>query len=227
MRILTVRSCPLRRMLVVWAALLVVGSLATSTAAPAPKKAPRGKKPSAPSLPPPEMDRNASRFILPENQATYLEKMRARTSMSKRITDPFGRYQDPDAAPAPVAQPGPGGKNGTRPPPQKIAPLQQALANLKVTTIIPGENRFLVGSRSYRKGELIPFKLRGKVMNVEVVSVSSAQIVFRNSETKETATMQINMLPPGMQPGTTLSETPGLFRSQKDAPINLDSPNSP
>lgn len=205
---------------------LAVCLASSASAAPkAPKAAARGKKAAAPALAPPEMDRNSSRFLLADNQEAYLERIRGRLSMSKRQSDPFGRSQDPDAEPDRVVlENNPGTTRLTKI--QKV-PLSQSLSNLKITTIIPGENRFLANGRSYQKGEEIAFKSRGKVFNVQVMSVSASKVTFRHTETGETAELAIKLLPPGMQPGTKLSDTPGLFRSQKDTPINLDSPGNP
>lgn len=224
MRMPSLHFLPTLRFLTACGAALVICGISAANAAP-PKKPAKGKKPAAPALPPPDMDRSSSRFILPENQAAYLEKMRAQISMTKRISDPFGRSQDPDASPPPQP-PNSNDKEGPIGPRTKVT-LEQSLANLKITTIIPAEKRFLANGLSYQEGEEITGKSRGKIVQIQIMSVKSSEIVFRNAETGEIATKKMKMLPPGMQPGTTLSEAPGLFRSQKDAPLNLDVPGQP
>jgi hypothetical protein len=215
------------RKLPVWGACLVIAALLTAISHAAPKaktEKARGKKPTVQPLPPPQMDRNASRFILPENQKAYLDKMLSRMSMTKRSTDPFGRFQNPDAAPAPDNNDTPGTPGG-RPGPQKqAASLQQLVARLKISTVIPPEKRFLIGSESYRVGETLPIAHHGKTIQVQVVSVASSKITFRNAASGETATLEMNLLPPGMQQGAAAPGPPGLFRNDKKAPINLDAP---
>jgi hypothetical protein len=169
------------------------------------------------------MDRNASRFILPENQKQYLDKMLSRMSMTNRSADPFGRSQDPDAAPAIIASPDPARQRLDAL--QQKVPLQQVVSLLKISTVIPREKRFLLdGGSSFEVGEIVPLTYRGKSVQAQVVSVNSSQISFRDSVSGETATLEMKLLPPGMQPGAAAPGAPGLFRNDKQAPINLDAP---
>lgn len=201
----------------VWALCLAIATLAVATTS---AKQKRGKQAAQP-LPAPEIDRNSTRFILPENHADYVNKMLERMSMTKRTSDPFGRAQDPDAAPV-VATPDPARQRITSL--AQNTPLQQIVSLLKISTIIPNEKRFLVSDRSFQAGDIIPLTYRSKQIKAEVVSVNATQIHFRDSESGETATLDMQLLPPGMQPGTRISEAPGLFRKDKEAPIDLDSP---
>jgi hypothetical protein len=207
------------RQLRVCGAWLFIATLIVATASARPK---RGKQ-TPTLLPAPEIDRNASRFILPENQAAYLEKIVARMSMTKRNSDPFGRSQDPDAAPPVVTTPDPARLRITSLP--QNVPFQQVVSLLKISTIIPKEKRFIIqGGRSFQVGDTIPLTYRTKPFKAEVVSVTSSHINFRDSQTSETATLEMKMLPPGMRAGTAISEAPGLFRNEKEAPIILDAP---
>lgn len=201
----------------VWAACFVVAILLTATASAQNR---RGRQPSQP-LPPPVMDRNSDRFTLPENNPQYVEKMVARLNMTNRESDPFGRSQDPDAKPAVV--PTTTTQQRITSLPQNIS-LQQIVSFLKVSTIIPAENRFLINDRSFQVGEILPINYRNKAIKAQILSVSASKIDFRDTESGETASLDLELLPPGMQPGSNISQTPGLFRNDAEAPIILDGP---
>ncbi len=208
------------RKLPVWGACLLMAALLASASH---AQRTRGKKAPAQPLPPPVLDRNASRFILPENQQDYLNKMLSRMSMTKRAADPFGRSQDPDAAPAIIANPDPARARMNAI--QQKVPLQQVVALLKVSTVIPGEKRFIIrGGRSFQVGDTIPLTYRAKSIKAEVASVNSSQISFRDTVSGETATLEMKLLPPGMEQGAVAPGPPGLFRNDKEAHINLDAP---
>lgn len=171
------------------------------------------------------MDRNSDRFILPENHPDYVNKMVPRLSMTRRASDPFGRSQDPDAKPAVIANANPERQRVTSLP--QNVPLQQIISLIKVSTIIPTENRFLINDRSFQIGDILPISYKSKSVKVQVTSVSASKIDFRDTVSNETASLEMELLPPGMQPGTNISQTPGLFRTDAEAPIVLDAPGSP
>ena len=144
------------------------------------------------ALPAPEMDRGSSRFLLPEDRKEYIERMVSRMNMTGRKVDPFGRgdveHRKPD-----IAHPVP-----------PLPPMQRALAFLKVTTILPREDRFIANGLSYRKGEFIRFRIRGNILKIQVMDVGASRIKFRNPETGEEAVLDLRLLPPGMQRGMPL-----------------------
>jgi hypothetical protein len=160
-----------------------------------------------------------SRFVAEADRAAYVESLAAIFSMKGRATDPFGQLQDPDAKP--IVKPS-ATKKSTRVAQVQATPFSEIIRLIQVTTIMPGEKRFLVGNRSIKQGEHIAFKFRGRNINVEIASVNSRQIEFRNLDTGETNSIKLNLLPVGMTPGNGNIVAPGMMPNIPNAPIDLD-----
>jgi hypothetical protein len=160
-----------------------------------------------------------SRYIGEEELAAHVESLSAAFSMKSRATDPFGQYQDPDAKPII--------KTPTNKPTQKVKPFQATpfsdiVRHLKVTTIMPGEKRFLLADRSFKQGDRMPLIFRGKNISAQIISVGARQIDFRNAETGETASLKMELLPIGMTPGTKGISAPGMVPANQNTPIELE-----
>lgn len=160
-----------------------------------------------------------SRQIGPTEMETYLASVASVFLSRGRTLDSFGMPQDPDAKPiikAPVA--------GVvkRIAPIQATPFPEIIDKIVVTTIMPGEKRFLVGTRSIKQGEQIPLTFRGKQIRVEVTDVTSRQISFKNLENGETASRKLDMLPVGMTPGSRGITAPGMTLDSPNAPIELE-----
>lgn len=159
-----------------------------------------------------------SRRIGEERMPAYLQVLTEVLSISKRTTDPFGQVQDPDSRPViktPIAR-------TQRAAPMQATPFADIVRLMKVTTVMPSERKFLIGTRSIKQGDRIPLTFRGRNIEVEVASVSSKSIDFRNVENGETASLSLNMLPPGMEPGNDGIHAPGMMADNPNAPIDLD-----
>ena len=166
---------------------------------------------------------------LPSRQvgATELEPYVASISstllMRGRATDPFGQLQDPDAKPiikAPVAG------AVKRAAPIQATPFADIVGMIVVTTIMPGEKRFLIGTRSVKQGDQLPLSFRGRPIRVQVTEVTSRQIGFRNLDSGETAARKLDLLPAGMTPGNNAITAPGMVPDRPDAPIELEVANT-
>lgn len=185
----------------------------------------QGMRNQQPPEPPPAIakSRHADRFTLPANNPQYVEKMVARLNMTHRAHDPFGRQQDPDAEP-PVVAPSHTPQRVTSLP-QK-PPLKQIITLLKVTTVNTAENHFLVKDRSspYKVGDVLSFNYQSNSWKAQVISLNTSRINFRDPDTGETATLDLGPRPPGMSPGSNISQAPGFIRNDTEAPIVLDSP---
>jgi hypothetical protein len=165
-----------------------------------------------------------SRYVSEEDFDDYVKSLSEVFSMRARTSDPFGQLQDPNAKPvikATVA------KTTRRIAPIQATPFSDIIKLIKVTTIMPKEQRFLMGTRSIKQGDRIPLSYRSKNIRVEVSSVSSTKIEFRNLENGESASLQLNLLPTGMTPGSRAISTPGMAPDRPDAPIELDPGNTP
>lgn len=168
----------------------------------------------------PPANTTPSRQIGPAELEAYVSSLASVFSSRVRATDPFGQLQDPDAKPiikAPIA-------SAT----QRIAPVQATpfvdiIRLIVVTTIMPGEKRFLIGTRSIREGDQIPLSFRGKEIRVQVTEVTSQQIAFKNLDNGDTASRKLDMLPVGMTPGSRGISAPGMTLDRPNSPIELES----
>lgn len=189
------------------------------------KTAPTSPPPAAGTIPPaapkagePVTVTTPSRFVSPTELGRYVATMSAMFSMKSRETDPFGQAQDPDAKPVikMVA------KTTQRTPQLQATPFSDIVRLIVITTIMPREKRFLVGTRSFAEGDRIPLTFRGRQIQIEVTQVSSREISFRNLDNGETATRKLDMLPPGMTPGNHGITAPGMVPDSPNAPLELE-----
>lgn len=159
-----------------------------------------------------------SRLVPTKEIVAYVGSVSSVFSMRERETDPFGQYQDPAAKP--IIK-----RTQTRPnrPTQvQTTPFADIVRMIVISTIMPGEKRFLIGARIVAQGDTLPLNFRGKQIQAQITEVTSRQIGFRDLETGETAARKFDMLPAGMSMGSSGVSTPGMVRERSDAPINLD-----
>lgn len=212
-------SCGLTFLLIASANAQSAASFSSAPAAPAPQAI----KAALPTKTEPGPVSNVpSRYVGEADLEAYVASLTAIFSMRQRETDPFGQLQDPNAKPlikTPVAT------TSRRVVPIQATPFADIIRLIKVTTIMPGERRFLVGTRSIKEGDRIPLVFRGKTISVEVVSVRSHQIDMRNLDNGETASLKMSLLPVGMTPGTRGISAPGMVPDRPNAPIDLDGGN--
>lgn len=159
-----------------------------------------------------------SRYVTTEDLPSYVKSLSEILTIRKRVTDPFGQYQDPDAKP--VIKPTVAKLK--RFAPVQTTPFSDIVRLIKVTTVMPSEKSFLVGTRTIKQGDQIPLSFRGKQIKVQVAAVTSSTIDFRNVESGEQASVRLNMLPVGMTPGQNGITAPGMVADRPDAPIDLD-----
>ena len=160
-----------------------------------------------------------SRFVGSTEKETYLASMSAMFLIGSRERDPFGQSQDPDAKPIVKAS---GPKPRARTPQVQATPFSDIVRMIVVTTIMPKEKRFLIGTRSVKEGDQLPLLLRGRPIRVQVTSVSSREIGFTNLDSGEIASRKLDMLPPGMKAGHDGINAPGMTPDRPNAPIELD-----
>jgi hypothetical protein len=166
----------------------------------------------------PPANTTPSRQVGPAELESYVTSLASVFSSRERSTDPFGQLQDPDAKPViktPVAGP-------KRIAPIQATPFADIIRLLVVTTIMPGEKRFLIGTRSFKLGDQIPLSFRGKQIRVQIIEVNSQQIDFKNLDNGDTASRKLDMLPVGMTPGNRGVSAPGMTLDRPNAPIELE-----
>ena len=152
----------------------------------------------------------------------YIEALANQLAIRSRASDPFGQLQDPNAKP--VIKPTvnkPIHRLTVEPP----VSLSDIVGRIEITTIMPRDKRFLVGSRSIGQGDKFPLIFRNKQIHTEVTEVSSRKIVFRNIDTGEIGVRQLNILPHGMTPGTRQISAPGMVPANPNNALEIDSPS--
>ncbi len=160
-----------------------------------------------------------SRFVGAAELDGYVATITSALSMHDRETDPFGQPQDPNAKPVIKNTVAKATQRVSQP---QVVPLTEIVRLIVVTTIMPGEKRFLIGTRSFAKGDHIPLVFRNKQIRVQVTEVNSQEITFKNLESGETASRKLDMLPVGMTPGLHGITAPGMVADRPNAPIELE-----
>lgn len=150
----------------------------------------------------------------------FVKQRAAAFEISKRPTDPFGLFQDPNVAPPPPKLSAKAPTKFMNIPPTPFADVVKAI---EVSAVMPLQQRFLVGSRMIKLGDKFPIHYRDKSITVQVIKVGGKRIDFRNVQSGETAALPLDLLPPGMSRGARDSNgPPGLARDNPAAPIEVD-----
>jgi hypothetical protein len=160
-----------------------------------------------------------SRFIGPAELDGFVSSMTTALSMHDRASDPFGQPEDPNAKPVIKTSVA---KSAQRVAQPQAVPLTEIVRLIVVTTIMPGEKRFLIGTRSFAKGDHIPLVFRNKQLRLQVTDVSSQEITFKNLDSGETASRKLDMLPVGMTPGLQGITAHGMTADGLNLPIELE-----
>lgn len=155
----------------------------------------------------------------------YVEALANQLAIRTRASDPFGQLQDPNAKPVIKPTVTKTVRRATVEPP---ASLSDIVGRIEITTIMPRDKRFLVGSRSIGQGDKIPLNYHNRQIHTEVTEVSSRRIVFRNIDTGELGVRQLNLLPQGMTPGTRNIGAPGMVPASPNSALEIEAaPPSP
>jgi pyruvate/2-oxoglutarate dehydrogenase complex dihydrolipoamide acyltransferase (E2) component len=189
-----------------------------SSAKPAASEPPPAPEPEAPAVPAPPTN-TPSRFIAGTEVSAYVKSLAGILNISGRATDPFGQFQDPDAKP--IIKPTVA-KDTKRVATAQSTPFAEIIGLIQINTIMPGEKRFLIETRSFKQGDTFPINFRGRSIRTQVTKVDAREIQFRNIESGETAAVTLKLLPVGMIPGSGALTPPGMVPQIPNAPIDLD-----
>lgn len=163
-----------------------------------------------------------SRLIGDDVLDTYMDSQISRMAIGQRKMDPFGQVQDPTVQKV-VKDVNTGPR---RFKPIKPTSFSDIIQRIRVNTIMPGEDKFLIGTRSFKKGDQFPIIHQRRNIDVEVIRVTATEIEFENVKTGEVASVKLNLLPAGMQSGTSGMIKPGgLEEDDNKAPLQLGGGN--
>lgn len=158
-----------------------------------------------------------SRLVSDAELQDYLQRVASSLPMAVRERDPFGTYQDPEAAKAaiPVAR-------EITPTHRAATPLEDIINAISIGAIMPAEKRFLVGSRIIQLNQEFSVTYSGRPYRLRAEEIGSRRILFRNIENNDTASRDFNTMPSGMRRGGAATGVPGMSSASPDAPIQLD-----
>jgi len=161
------------------------------------------------------------RYVSEKDRDEFLRTTVSTFAIATRDFDPFGLPQDPDYRP-PAPQP----TLNTSPDAAPVVPFSDIISRIQITTVMSGERKFLVGSRSFSVGDRFPLNVDGQAIWIEVTEVSARQVQFKNIQTGESAAQVLNILPPGMRPGSGGITAPGMVPAGQQAPLDLPPSNN-
>jgi hypothetical protein len=156
-----------------------------------------------------------------QDTASYIASISPLFSIAKRVTDPFCQPQDPNAKP--VIRPNSKTLTRRTTTVEPTKQLSNIVGQIPITTIMPRERRFLVGSRSISEGDTLTLNHQNKLIHTKVAEVTSGHITFINTETGEQAVRTLSMLPAGMTPGKNQITPTGMLRDQANTPLEIGS----
>jgi len=166
----------------------------------------------------PSMTPLESRLISDSELEEYIEKLAGSLPMAKQERDPFGAMQDPDAVPTtPLIE-----MPDTIVMPEFTTPFEDVVRMINVSTIMPADNRFLIGTRSFGINDVVTFNYQGQSIRARVEAVTSREIRFRNVDSDDVATRTLEIMPAGMSAGGGSRNIPGLIPTGPNVPIDLD-----
>lgn len=181
----------------------------------------KDEKPASVAKEPAPSATTPSRFVGPSELPAYLEGQSSVFLARGRARDPFAQMQDPDAKPVVRVTKT---ANKPRQSSTQVTPFSEIIRLIDVKVVMPKEQKFLLGNRQFGLGDIVPLRFRGKPLRAEVTEINARSINFRNSDTGETGTRTLDVLPAGMTPGSDGITAPGMTRDSNDAPIDLDAP---
>jgi len=154
----------------------------------------------------------------------YIQSINARLAITSRSVDPFGKAQDPSVKPIqPPTAKSQIDKKASQP---SAKPLSEVVKLIRVTTVMPGEGRFLIGTRHISRGDIVPLVVQGRRYQVKVVEVTAERILFRDLGNSEEGELRLDVMPQGMTRGIRGVLAPGMEASKADAPIEIDTPGA-
>lgn len=155
----------------------------------------------------------SSRLLQGDRKSKWLSEMQQKTSMAKRPIGPFGLAQDPEAK---VSKP--------QKKEIKKGAFLEAIAAIKINTVMPSEGKFTSNAREFAKGDQFPIIKNQRQFNIEILEVNLSGIIFKNIDSGEQVRKKIATLPDGMKKNSLLDAIPGVFpaNSKNAMPLDLD-----
>jgi hypothetical protein len=155
-----------------------------------------------------------SRQIDAQSYDGYIAEMSETFRITLKGKDPFGNNQDLS-----TKQPLNIVKSVAEPTENRIA-LGDIVKRLKVNMIQSGAKKIIVGRETYNQGDDLPISVGGKLLQLQLIGVTSGKLTFRSRESGEIVELPARKTLVGITPTKKGEMPPGL--SSKKRPISLD-----
>ncbi|NNC88138.1 MAG: hypothetical protein HKN82_06720 [Akkermansiaceae bacterium] len=197
--------------------LLVLIPLAAPVLGVQEPKSPAPAEPGAPATAAPTGP-TPSRLV-GEHVESYVAQLRARMAINGRDRGPFGLFQDLSNS-----------KQGLLPvTTRKIerkpqTPFADVVKSIPIAAVFPLEQEFLVGSRTFRTGQVFPLVASGENISVQVVAVRSSSVRFKNIRSGEVLDKRLDLLPDGVTSGGGSIQVQGVTSNRDEAsePLHIN-----
>lgn len=154
---------------------------------------------------------------------SYVQAISSSFSMRTRDTDPFARNQDPNFKPIQPLIAKSKVKKFVKEP---ITPFSDIVERINITAVMPAQQTFLVGERSFTIGDRIKLDTgKNDPFAIHVVAIASDAVTFRHGTTGETANISLKLMPDGMSRGQAV-HPPGMAPKNSNAPLDVRPRNS-
>ncbi|MGJ8676821.1 MAG: hypothetical protein ACSHX0_04845 [Akkermansiaceae bacterium] len=158
-----------------------------------------------------------SALLNDENRDQWILAMRAKLPMTTQRIGPFGKPQVESEKRITKQQ-------TKREVVVKSDAFQKAVDAIKVNAVNSTRDKFFIGSREFRVGDVFPVVKDGNTFKTKVISIKSTSIKFQNVNNKEYVIKNLFDLPAGMASGSSLKKIDGVSPSGRNdtSPLNLD-----
>ena len=165
-------------------------TMINSSAATAPKAQPEPKA---------EFKVMDAKFMTIEERAKWIAEMRTSLPMARRALGPFGYSQTPGAIVKKV-----------KTAPKRSDEFSKAIQAFKITAVMPGDDKFVIGAREFKEGEVLPVVFQGKQLRINIVSVQLDYILFKDMNTGEQKKLNMTEMPAGLSRDNKITSVPGV-----------------
>lgn len=135
-----------------------------------------------------------SRMVGP-SLSDHVADLRDKLAINGRKRGPFGLHQDLSKASDSLLT------ISKKTVVRKETPFELVVNAINIAAVFPREQEFLVGSRSFRKGQTFPLVAGQDKISVRVEGVHSNRVSFRNLRSGEVIDKRLDLLPDGVTNG--------------------------
>ncbi|MGB0992107.1 MAG: hypothetical protein ACPG32_06520 [Akkermansiaceae bacterium] len=148
-----------------------------------------------------------------EARKQWISGQQAKLVITSRDSGPFGLFQNPGQEPTNVITK----KKNTD-------EFLNAVAAIEVNAVMSQDNKFIVGSRVFRKGDEFSMLRGDREFKTKILSVKTTNILFQDMDTGEMIKKNLMTLPKGMSRNSKIDAVEGVTPAGKKdkSPLTLE-----